>query len=236
MKFSKRAPALARFIIAVFMLPFAAALVWRFTGLVADFAGKADYSTLPFWGGLGSYFIFQAFFPKPVRLYVFAHELTHALAGIISGAKLKSFKVSSSGGSVILSKTNVLISLAPYFVPFYSVVLMIVYAVGAKFWKLGDYQPYFIFAMGFSLAFHFSLTHFALKQGQSDLKLYGIFFSSIFIATVNFIMLPVLLKLVFPGSVALKSFFAGSYNTTLLICSMLYAKAVLLWDFLARMK
>ena len=54
------------------------------------------------------------FLPQPVRAYVVAHELTHAFWGLLFGARVSNLRVSSRGGSVRLTKTNLLITLAPY--------------------------------------------------------------------------------------------------------------------------
>ncbi len=44
--------------------------------------------------GVGTYFLFEILFNKPMRTYVFGHELTHALAALAMGGKVHSFHVS----------------------------------------------------------------------------------------------------------------------------------------------
>jgi len=236
MVFTEKLTSFARFLSAVLLLPLSVALAWSFSRLLLGLAGRVDINVLPFWVGLAGYFIFQALVSRPVKVYVFGHELTHALVGIISGARLKSFKVSSNGGSVVLTKTNVLITLAPYFIPLYTVFLIILYAIGVKFWNFAQYHSYFLFLAGFSLSFHFSLTHFALKQGQRDMQMYGLFFSAVFIAIVNLILLPLILKLVFPQAVNLKQFFLSGYNDTIVIWKLIVSKGDWLWHSLTAMK
>ncbi|HED03312.1 MAG TPA: hypothetical protein ENI60_00885 [Candidatus Fraserbacteria bacterium] len=57
-------------------------------------------------------------------LYVFEHEFVHALASIVQGGKLRSFQVTLGGsGQVVLTKGNLFVSLAPYFVPLFSLIV-----------------------------------------------------------------------------------------------------------------
>ena len=46
--------------------------------------------------------------------------------GLLFGARPSDVRVSASGGSVRLSKSNLLITLAPYFFPFYTFVVIVV--------------------------------------------------------------------------------------------------------------
>ncbi len=217
-----------RVVIAITLIPLVIALGWNFFTLVVTLGKNVSVSALPFWLGLGSYFIFQVVFFRPIRTYVFGHELTHALVGLLSGAAVRGFKVSSSGGSVVLSKTNIFIALAPYFVPLYTGMVIAVYWIGSRFWPLSPYYGYFLFAAGFTLAFHFSLTHFALQQGQSDLKQFGVFFSTVFILLVNFLILSVFLNVLFPREVHLRGYFTQSMEKTVSLCQATYQKGVLL--------
>ncbi len=77
-----------------------------------------------FFAGVGTYFAFQWAFFRPIRTYVFGHELTHALAAWMTGGEVKHFHVSKKGGSVTVSKTNFFVALARYMVPaLYSLIL-----------------------------------------------------------------------------------------------------------------
>lgn len=222
---------LVRFFLALLLVPAVAASGWNFFYLVLGLGRNVSIEVLPFWLGLGSYFIFQLIFSKPIKTYIFGHELSHAAAGILSGARIKSFKVSASGGSVVLTKVNVWVTLAPYFLPVYTISVMAAYWLGSIFWPLERYHSYFLFLSGFTLSFHFALTHYALMQGQSDLKLFGVFFSGLFIALVNLILLSILLKILFPGDVQLGVFFLKSWHTMTDIWNLIYCRAEDLWHF-----
>jgi len=220
-----------RVLIALLIIPAAAGLSLSLFEVIIDLGKNVSQKAVPFWAGAGSYFLFQVIFFKPVRTYVFGHELTHALAGLLSGARLKKFKVSASGGSVELTKTNVFITLAPYFIPIYTVLLIVIFWAGGKFWELEQYRPVFLFLAGFTLSFHFGLTHFALMQGQSDLKHFGVFFSGVLIVLINCLVLVALFKALFPGEVGLKHYFLNSWGKTLLITNYAAGAAKKLWSY-----
>jgi hypothetical protein len=225
-----------RIFFGLLLFPFAISLTWNIFLLIIALGDRATNSVLPFIGGVASYFIFQAVLFRPIRTYVFGHELTHAVAGLLSGAKLKSFKVTSKGGSVTLTKTNIWITLAPYFFPIYTVLAVILYKVLSRFLVIDGYYWIFIFVVGFTLSFHFGLTSFAVSQGQSDLKRFGKFFSSVFIVIVTCFILALILKTVFPNTISLKVFFESSVIDTWEIWIHLKDWASELWLFFLKTK
>src|SRR5262249_27228496 len=132
-----------------------------------------------------SYFAFQWIFFRPIRTYVFGHELTHAIATWVSGGKVKHFHVSKKGGHVKVSKSNVFIALAPYIVPLYALIALItVYSID-HFYPLRAYWPTVLWLLGATLGFHMALTAFALKMDQPDLKASGKFLSAVIIYLGN---------------------------------------------------
>ena len=220
-----------RVLAALLLIPAAAGLSVSLFGILLNLGTNISQKAVPFWAGAAGYFLFQLIFFRPVRTYVFGHELTHAMAGILSGARLKKFKVASSGGSVVLTKTNIFITLAPYFIPIYTVLLIIVYWAGGKFWAFDNYHSLFLFLAGFSLSFHFGLTYFALAQGQSDLKQFGVFFSGVIIVLVNCFVIVLLFKALFPNEVGLKSYFIASWERTVIIVNYSGKAVNKLWSY-----
>lgn len=189
-----------RFILSLSLLPVCYASGRSFIEAVISISkhsGNND-SWAYFLYGFAAYIVFQALFFKPIRTYVFGHELTHAIAGIISGGSVKSFKVRKSGGSVTLTKTNLFVTLAPYFVPIYTLFFVIAYWLLKQVLKTNVHYSYFLFIFGFTAALHLSLTAFAISQGQSDLKRYGEFYSLILIFILNCIILDLILAMFFP--------------------------------------
>jgi len=58
------------------------------------------------------------------KLYVFGHELTHALAAWSVGAKVLGFKSARTGATSTCRTSNAFIALAPYCVPIYTLVVV----------------------------------------------------------------------------------------------------------------
>ena len=142
-------------------------------------------------GGIASFAMCWAALSHPVRAYVLGHELTHALWGLAFGARPSDLRVGSSGGSVKLTKTNVVITLAPYFFPFYTFVVVIAALVTYAFLRPLPFLPLWMFLIGFTWAFHALFTFQTLCERQPDVKLYGRVFSwtVIFIANVALVLL-----------------------------------------------
>ena len=98
----------------------------------------ATYSSLPVsaWAfGIGFFLWVALYFllPRPIRTYVLAHELTHALWAWLTGSHVSRMKLSKNGGSVVVSKNNILITLAPYFFPLYTMMVIAGYAILSLF-------------------------------------------------------------------------------------------------------
>lgn len=127
----------------------------------------------------------------PIRTYILAHELTHALWGFAMGARIKRLKVSNAGGSVTLTKSNVLITLAPYFFPLYTILVVIIYLACAHFFDLRTYHPFWLGLMGLTWAFHLTFTLHALRQRQPDIMEHGRVFSWTLIYLINVLTLGV---------------------------------------------
>ena len=136
-------------------------------------------------GGMLAFLAVWAFLPAPVWMYVLGHELTHALLGILCGARVSRIKVGVAGGSVQLSKSNMLITLAPYFVPFYTMIVVLVACVVRCFVSPLPAIGVWLFAVGFTWCFHVCFTIRSLMQRQPDIQEYGHLFSYVLILCVN---------------------------------------------------
>ncbi|MGQ0645592.1 MAG: hypothetical protein ACT4O3_08890 [Elusimicrobiota bacterium] len=156
--------------------------------------------------GAAAYGAFQLLFRKPMGLYVFGHELTHALAAFATGLQVRSFRASPGGGEVLLSGTNVWVALAPYCVPLYTVLVLAVFQIVRWHAPGVGCPPWFGFAVGFTLAFHAALTLHALSQNQPDLRHAGAFFSLTLILLANGLSLVLVAKALFPSEVSLRVF------------------------------
>jgi hypothetical protein len=177
-------PKWIKFIVAVLLLPVcagAAMALWQ----VLCASGRADAVWLPLLAGAACWLAVFLLLPKPMWIYVFGHELTHALWTWLFGGEVKKMKVSSEGGHVVISKGNFVIALAPYFFPFYAVLVIAVFAFGHFLWNWADYLVWFHLAVGAAYAFHVTLTWHALKTRQSDITSQGYLFSAVIIFLGN---------------------------------------------------
>jgi hypothetical protein len=140
------------------------------------------------WWMLGGFVLWVALFllmPRPVRTYVLAHELSHAVWGLLMGARVSKLRVTDKGGSVMVSKTNFLITLAPYFFPFYTVLVLIAYALVSFFVKTDTYEPFWLALVGLSWGFHLTFTITTLMEHQPDIAEHGRLFSYVVIYILN---------------------------------------------------
>lgn len=141
------------------------------------------------------------------RPYVFIHEMTHALAALLCGGRIKDVSVGKDSGYVKMNKANVFIALAPYFVPGYVVLTALIYLIADLFVQMAPYRAVFLFAAGFFTAFHWVQTIKTLWEAdQPDLELAGgKLFSVVLIGLANLLVLVLVLKSLFPEMVALST-------------------------------
>ncbi len=177
-------------IIALLLLPLcvgAAAALWQ----VVQASGRADTIWVATLSGAACWLVIYLLLPKPMWIYVFGHELTHALWTWAMGGRVKQFKTSAKGGHVVVTKNNFVIALAPYFFPLYAVLVVAVFAVGhwAADWR--RYMVWFHLLLGAAYAFHLSLTWHVLESDQSDITSQGYLFSAviIFLGNVSVLLL-----------------------------------------------
>lgn len=172
-------------------------MTWALVDLV-----RSSTEHLHFWVpllcGVGCWAVVFAWLPRPAWLYVVGHELTHAIWAWMFGGRVKSFRVSSSGGEVVVSKTNSWITLAPYFFPLYAVLWSGLYLL-VHWWVDWDRELVGLnLGLGFAYAFHVTLTWQVLRLGQPDLAGEGWLFSVVFIwnchALLLLLVLPVLTR------------------------------------------
>jgi len=171
-------------IIAVLLLPVclgAAKALW----MVLNRSGDAELIWVGTLAGVACWIVIYLMLPKPMWIYVFGHELTHALWAWIFGGKVKRFKATSSGGHVILSKTNFVIALAPYFFPLYAVLVICFFIIGHLIWNWKRFEVLFHLFVGMAYAFHVTLTCQILKTRQSDITEQGYLFSAVIIFLGN---------------------------------------------------
>ena len=162
-------------------------------GISAGESGGITAESIALVGGMAAFALCWMAVSHPVKTYVLGHELTHAIWGLLFGAMPSKLRVSASGGSVNLTKSNMLITLAPYFFPFYTFLVIVVALITSAFIRPLPCLPLWMFAVGFTWAFHALFTLETLAQRQPDVKLYGRIFSWVFIFLANIALILVFL-------------------------------------------
>ncbi len=192
---------MTRWMVAVILLPLCWVTTWTFLSrfsratMEQGFWQTAEFWYFAvgslcmagwFWSGLaGNLFLY---------LYVLGHELTHAVFVLLFRGKVTEFHVSKDGGYITTNKTNLVIALSPYFVPFWSVIVAIAYGalrLGADLRPAWDLA--FYFCMGVTWTFHMAWTLWMIPRDQPDLKENGTFLSLVIIYLANLLVLVALL-------------------------------------------
>ncbi len=157
--------------------------------IILSHANGADKVWLPMLAGAACWIVIFLLLPKPMWIYVFGHELTHAVWTWIFGGRVKKFKSGSEGGHVIVTKNNFVIALAPYFFPLYAVLVVVVFMIGNVILNWRPYMVWFHLLLGAAYAFHVTLTWHILKTKQSDITSQGWIFSLVVIFLGNAMVL-----------------------------------------------
>lgn len=183
-----------RFVIAFFLLPAIAAEALSIYSLMPSMLTLSfPYLSKEMLAVIGGYcllIIFFFFIPIPISIYVFGHELTHAVWGFLTGSKVGRIHISSKGGYCTVSDPGMFTTLAPYFVPFYLVVLLLIKVIAGIWLPLEDYALWWLVGVGVTYGFHFVYTvKMLVEVEQPDVREYGHFFSYTLIVLFNLLIL-----------------------------------------------
>lgn len=198
-------PKWCKTIVALLLLPVCAG-AGRTLWLILQASGEADTVWVGLAAGAACWVVIYWLLPKPMWIYVFGHELTHAIWTWLMGGRVKRFKATSQGGSVVVTKNNFLIALAPYFFPLYA--LLVVGGFSLCQW-LGHWtlQPvWFHLLLGAAYAFHLTLNWHVLKSKQSDITDQGYLFSAVVIFLGNILVLLIAVPLLTGKVTVFKAF------------------------------
>lgn len=140
-----------------------------------------------------SYLAFARVTDALLLLYVLGHEMTHAMFVYLCGGRISDLRFSADGGYIMTNKSNILIALAPYFVPFWSIVAVALYGFVNFFMPSTYADDVLLVLLGATWCFHIIWTIWMIPKDQPDLKEHGTFFSLMIIILANLILLTVLL-------------------------------------------
>jgi hypothetical protein len=177
-------PKRVKTIIALLLVPLCIGAVKALFAVLSR-SGQAETIWVALIGGSACWLAVFLLLPKPMRLYVLGHELTHALWTWAFGGRVKKFKASSEGGHVVVTKNNFVIVLAPYFFPLYAALVVLCFLLGHLFWGWTRYLVWFHLLLGAAYAFHLTLTCHILRTQQSDITSQGYVFSAVVIFLGN---------------------------------------------------
>ena len=179
---------LLRFLTGVVLMPLCVAVTLALLDVLRRIPSSGSLLSPETAWLLTGYFLWLGlwfFMPRPVRAYVIAHELTHVLWGLLFGARFRDFQASTKGGSVRLSKSNMLITLAPYFFPFYTILVILLRLLADCFVTHVPFPFAWLFLVGFTWGFHVTFTVQSLMTTQPDILEYGRLFSYVVIYLFN---------------------------------------------------
>ncbi len=191
-----------KFVVALFLLPLCAVLSQTFfTVFTRATVTERLWAGEEFWFfSLGVLLWIIAFFglPRPMLVYVFGHELTHALWVLLMGGRVSRFRVGRDGGHIVTDRNNFWIALAPYFFPLYSIIALAIYGGLSLFVDVQPFGRLLYAVIGVTWAFHFSFTCWMIPKSQTDLTDQGTFFSLVLIYLMNLLLLSVMLIIASP--------------------------------------
>lgn len=166
----------AKILLGLALIPFCLGFTWQLAATAITVRYKAD---VPYYfvAGCLAYLVAHLLFKKPILTYVIGHELTHAFFAMLFGGSVKSFHATERGGHVTISKSNFIITLAPYFFPLYTFIALILYWIAQAVDARGMITDALIFLSGAAFAFHLILTFVFLQTDQADIREQGGMFS-----------------------------------------------------------
>ena len=141
--------------------------------------------------GFGLYAVLWIFFlhRRDAFWSILEHEITHAVIAFMFRKQVRSLNARRArGGSVHLDGGNLIIALAPYFLPLPALVLAFLMPLVQH-----SYIQYFALALGFLYGFHFFPLLKELHFSQPDIRNSGILFSFISILAGNMFFLGIVL-------------------------------------------
>lgn len=183
-----------RFLVGVALVPAVAGIALAIYRLMPNML-RADFpyisgEILALAAGFAAWTVLFSLVRVPDAVYVLGHELTHAAWALCTFQRVGRIRVSSDGGSCVVSNPGMFTTLAPYFIPFYLLVLLLLRLVLSIWFDMAAYAVWWLAALGFAYGFHLTYTIKALFEvDQPDVREYGRVFSYVAIVLFNLLLL-----------------------------------------------
>jgi len=203
-----------KILFGLMLVPFCIGFAWQLAATVFTVRYRPDTPYYFLAGGL-TYLFIHVLFKKPVFTYVIGHELTHALFALLFGGSVKSIHASHRGGRVTVTKSNFIITLAPYFFPLYTSIALILYWTARAADARGMATDVLIFLSGATFALHLVLTFVFLHTDQNDIREEGAIFSYPLIFLFNIAFAAFLMKVYLVENMDYLSFLTNGIIRTL---------------------
>jgi len=142
---------------------------------------------------------------------VFEHELTHTVVAWLMGSEVIEFQASDKkGGHISHTHTNFIITLAPYFLPTVTVLVLLMAPVIKD-----EYSLYVVFFAGFTYCYHLLSTWHEFSFHQPDIEKSGKFFSLVFLYLMNVVFVGIVLRFVDSGNSTVLTFLFDGLSQSL---------------------
>jgi hypothetical protein len=190
---------IVKMLLGIALLPFCWAVsvaVYKLYATSVDTAATSGWEAGALPLGFLIWVLVYFLLPRPTRAYVLGHELTHALWALMMGGRVERMKIGKGGGHVVLSRTNFIITLAPYFFPFYTFLVIATYYLAGLSVDVEPYRAWWMGAVGFTWSFHVTFTIHMLSQFQPDVREHGRIFSYTVIYVMNVLVIGLWMVLV----------------------------------------
>ncbi len=177
--------------------------------LIAAIASKPA-PMLWFGIGAGGYWIaWRLLLRRPLLgslLPTLEHELTHALFALLTFHPITAIKATWRGDGVMryVGEGNWLITIAPYFFPTLSVVLLLIFSLLPASWRVGASA-----LLGITVAYHFISTWRETHTDQPDLRKVRLPFAILFLPSANLACFGGVIAFAHSGGTGLRTFAAN---------------------------
>jgi hypothetical protein len=150
----------------------------EFFSLFGKISFRDEVQLFFFVGIVGSFLLTQYFVRTYGYLAVLIHELTHNLLSVLTLNKPMALQVDGSGNGAFYfaGRHNYLSVLAPYFFPTVAAFIFPIYFIIAN-----SAANIYFGLLGLALGFSFSISIRQAGRHQSDLQVYGLFWSYLII-------------------------------------------------------